>query len=392
MSGDNLRPREYEVREDDGPVIEIEAESDGEEGELLALEEEEEEETTLESSSISESESDEDSTSIRSTRSCHKDTIEDVYENGRRYCNDTYFMPNDEAEQTRLNIAHQVYLIVLDGELTRVPVPRGRARILDIGTGPGDWAVEMGERYPDAEIVATDISVFDIGPSSLGLPNVSFQLDDTEAEWTYHEPFDLIHLRSLSGAFRDWGSVYRQAFNHLKPGGYIEVIDADTAAGVINFPDIRNSYFSILVAAMQSAAERTGFPRNQDHLRPNLLTSIGFTAVRSTEITIPVGVWPEDPRQKTLGKMALISILEGLEAWSLRQLTDTGNWTAEEVRALCDKVKGELVKATGMTAQVRILTGRRPFAHDIRRGRTDDEMLEEALARLRMRERKRGER
>ncbi|KAL1853841.1 hypothetical protein Plec18167_007172 [Paecilomyces lecythidis] len=384
MSGDNLRPRENEVRDDDGPVIEIEPESNGEEGELPL-----EEETSPEYSSISESESDdEDSTSIRSTRSFHKDTIEDVFENGRRYCNDTYFMPNDEAEQTRLNIAHQIYLIVLEGELTRVPIPRGRTRILDIGTGPGDWAVEMGERYPDSEIVATDISVFDIGPSSLGLPNVSFQLDDAEAEWTYHEPFDLIHLRSLSGAFRDWGSVYRQAFNHLRPGGYIEVIDADTAADVINFPNIRNSYFSILVAAMQSAAEETGYPRNQDHLRPALLTSVGFTAVNSTDITIPVGVWPEDPRQKTLGKMALISILEGLEAWSLRQLTETGNWTAEEVRALCDKVKGELVKATGMTARVRILTGRRPYAHDFRRGRSDDEMLEEVLARLQMREQK----
>jgi hypothetical protein len=272
-------------------------------------------------------------------------------------------MPNDEAEQTRLNITHQIFLILLEGQLTKAPVPVGASRILDVGTGPGDWAVEMGKMYPEAEIIATDISVFDAGPGILGLPNVQFQLDDAEEEeWTYHEPFDLIHIRGLSGAFRNWNAVYRQAFQHLKAGGYIEVAESDPAADNVKLPGNANSYFSILAAAMRNTAEAAGFPRDRDHMRPSALTSVGFVDVRVHDITVPMGTWPPDPRQRTLGKMALISFLEGLEARSLRQLTASGQWTAEAVRDLCEKVKREIVTSVGASISVRFVTGRKPMS------------------------------
>lgn len=289
--------------------------------------------------------------------------IQDVMENGRRYCNSTYFMPNDEAEQTRLNIIHQAFLILLSGDLTKAPVPQGASRILDVGTGPGDWAVEMGERYPDAVIIATDISVFDAGPAVLGLPNVQFQFDDAEEEWTYHESFDLIHFRGLSGSFRDWIAVYRQAFKHLKPGGYVEVVEWDSAADIFNVPKGEtNSYLDILISAMRNIAEATGYPRGREHLQRSSLTSVGFVDVRQYDLPVPIGTWPDDPRQKTLGKMALIVMLEGLEAICLRQLTASGKWTVEEVRDLCEKVKLEILSSERASISVRFLTGRKPMS------------------------------
>src|SRR5947207_5106490 len=78
-----------------------------------------------------------------STKSIYGSEIEYPVENNRRYASsgpDAYFMPNDEAEQTRLNIIHQVYLMLLNGELTTAPIESPR-RILDIGCGTGDWAI-----------------------------------------------------------------------------------------------------------------------------------------------------------------------------------------------------------------------------------------------------------
>ena len=44
-------------------------------------------------------------------------------------------------------------------------------------------------------------------------PNVSFELDDMEEEWTYKDnSFDYIHMRSLSGSFKDWDAVLSQAY------------------------------------------------------------------------------------------------------------------------------------------------------------------------------------
>jgi len=69
-------------------------------------------------------------------------------------------MPNDDTEITRLSILHQVYLLLLGGDLTTAPSPRRLRRVLDVGTGPGDWAIAMGEKYTSSEVIATDISVF----------------------------------------------------------------------------------------------------------------------------------------------------------------------------------------------------------------------------------------
>ncbi|CRG88572.1 hypothetical protein PISL3812_05603 [Talaromyces islandicus] len=311
------------------------------------------------------------------TSSVSQLAVHTVYENGRRYCNDSYFMPNDDAEQTRLNIIHQAFLLLLDGELTKAPIPRGRpCRILDIGTGPGDWAVEMGEMYPDAQVIATDISVFDAGPAVLGLPNVHFQLDDAEAaEWTYNEPFELIHFRGLAGAFRNWAVVYQQAFKNLTAGGYIEVVESEPDMDAIVFPDLHpDSYYNILASAMQSTVLTTSIITTESngvraHLQPSLLTASGFVDVRTYDISVPLGTWPTDPRQSTLGKMMLIAFLEGLEARCLRPLTATGRWTASSVRDICEKVKLEVAASRGATVSVRFVTGRKPMSHAPRRWR-----------------------
>lgn len=272
-----------------------------------------------------------------STKSLTESILIHSLENGRRYCNDTYFMPNDEAEQTRLNILHQVYLLLLGGELTTAPLPRRTQRVLDVGTGPGDWAIAMGDKNSAAEVIATDISVFQ--PTDVP-PNVLFQIDDATEEWTFTQPFDFVHLRNLSGAFSDWVSIYTEAFKHLKPGGYIEITDFENIQMPNSSP---NSYVSIFAGAVQAAAEKAGTPVDTGHLRRSLLEGAGFKSVRTTVLDAPVGTWPTDPKKRSIGKMWLISVLEGLEATSLRLLTREMNWKAEEVRELCDKVKAELV-------------------------------------------------
>lgn len=74
-----------------------------------------------------------------STKSLTGSAIEHYFENGRRYCSESYYMPNDDEEQTRLAITHQAFLHILGDEgLTMARVPPDVERILDIGTGTGD--------------------------------------------------------------------------------------------------------------------------------------------------------------------------------------------------------------------------------------------------------------
>lgn len=54
-------------------------------------------------------------------------------------------------------------------------------------------------------------------------PNCVFEVDDFEAEWLYHAPFDFIHARELEGCISDDERFFQQALQHLTPGGCIEM-------------------------------------------------------------------------------------------------------------------------------------------------------------------------
>ncbi|KAL9125707.1 MAG: hypothetical protein Q9217_005136 [Psora testacea] len=264
---------------------------------------------------------------------------EQILENNRYYCNTTYFMPNDSTEQTRLSIAYQTYLPVLDGQLTFGLLPRTSQRILDIGTGTGDWAIAVAERFPNAQVYATDItSAFH--PTN-GPPNIFFELDDARDEWTYAEPFDFIHIRELGGAFEDWGKIYAEVARHLKLGGSVEVAD-HSRIHLTQEPE--NSYMSIFNGALESAAEIAGTPLNLDHLKRPMFEKAGLSVSKTKSFDVPLGTWSPDPRKKVAGKMALIAALEGLEAVSLRLLTKWHGWTEEGVKDLCRKVTEEVLR------------------------------------------------
>ena len=69
--------------------------------------------------------------------------------------------------------------------------------------------MDFADEHPSAAIIGTDLSP--IQPAWVP-PNLKFEIDDCEAEWTYPENhFDYIHIRSLFGCIQDWHRLYAQA-------------------------------------------------------------------------------------------------------------------------------------------------------------------------------------
>lgn len=77
--------------------------------------------------------------------------------------------------------------------------------------------MEFADKYPDCEVIATDLSA--IQPSFVP-PNLQFEIDDCEEEWMYSHPFDFIHIRGMGGSIADWPGLLRRAYENLAPGGW----------------------------------------------------------------------------------------------------------------------------------------------------------------------------
>jgi len=112
--------------------------------------------------------------------------------------------------------------MTLKGMLSLAPVKEDVQDVLDIATGTGIWAIEFANQHPSARITGTDLS--SIQPEFVPA-NCSFVIDDAEDPWIYSHPFDYIHGRLLATCFKNFPGVVCQAFDALRPGGYLELQD-----------------------------------------------------------------------------------------------------------------------------------------------------------------------
>lgn len=72
----------------------------------------------------------------------------------------------------------------------------------------------MGDEYPEAEVTGIDLSPIQPGYVP---PNVSFIVDDAEAEWLYPEnSIDYIHLRHMAPAIKNWPKLLKEAHRYAR--------------------------------------------------------------------------------------------------------------------------------------------------------------------------------
>ncbi|KAK5072211.1 hypothetical protein LTR64_004008 [Lithohypha guttulata] len=264
------------------------------------------------------------------------------YENGRRYHAyraGRYVLPNDETEQDRLDLMHHVFRLTLNGGLclTQLENP---LKILDVGTGTGIWAIQVADEYPSAQVIGTDISP--IQPNWVP-PNVQFQIDDAETNWAFpQDSFDFIHIRCGGGSIRNWPALLAQAYDHLKPGGRIELSEGRTRMCCDDGTYSQESSTYKWVDTFHQIARSHGLDFDPFDHYAGWLRQAGFENVIEEERPCPIGGWPKNKRLKEIGKVFKYQFLTmAVDSYSLALFTRLGGWSVEETQVLLAEVRSE---------------------------------------------------
>ncbi|KAF4779711.1 hypothetical protein HER10_EVM0006030 [Colletotrichum scovillei] len=282
-------------------------------------------------------------TSIASSSTSLRSSLLDYRrENGRtyhRYKDGKYQFPNDERELDRLDLVNHLCLLTLDGELGIAPPCREDAkvgRVLDVGTGTGIWAVQFGDDHPEADILGIDLSATQ--PSSVP-PNVRFEVDDIEDEWTFSQPFQYIHSRFMTSSIRDWRLFLQRCYDNLEPGGYVELqetaIFAQSDDGTLK-PEHALSDWSkyLMEASIKLGAAWVDTPELRE-----IMVEVGFEDVALSTYKWPTNTWPKDEHFKELGSWNNENFMTGMEAITMAPLTRALDWSPEEVRVFLIEVR-----------------------------------------------------
>lgn len=234
-----------------------------------------------------------------STFSLTSSVIDYPIENGRRYHRfheGSYVLPNDEVEMERERLHYELLRLVMGNRDYFAPLSNPQ-HILDIGTGTGQWVMEMAELFPNCRITGTDLSP--IQPQSVP-PNVHFLVDDAaEEDWLYPlNSFDYIHTRMMCGTLEDFREVIKKSFKYLKPGGWMECQDymmklyCDDGTMAPDYP------YSEWLRTIDDAAMRLGKPLRIANKFKKWMEAAGFVDVHEEIFKVPINPWPRDPHLK----------------------------------------------------------------------------------------------
>ncbi|KAI1445715.1 S-adenosyl-L-methionine-dependent methyltransferase [Annulohypoxylon stygium] len=278
--------------------------------------------------------------------SMSEDVRDYVFENSRRYhkySEGRYHFPNDDAEQEREDMQHAMVILLCDGKLHFAPLDDPKS-ILDLGTGTGIWAIDMGDQYPAAEILGVDLSPI----QPLWVPqNVQFLVDNVEEEWVQApNSLDYIHARQMAPSIRDWPRIIAEAFKALKPGGWLEIQDLKCRAGcddgTMREDDVLAGFADTLAQALVKL-DIDCIESVENYAR--WLREAGFMNVKEVKMKAPLGTWPTDPHQKKVGLYNRNMIYDGLHGFTIRPFTHGLGWTPEEVEVYLIDVRKAILNS-----------------------------------------------
>jgi len=152
----------------------------------------------------------------------------------------TYFVQGQQSEEFQRLVDQDRFITAsMGGVLAEQTDLSAFRRVLDIASGPGSWAIEAAQTYPEMSLVGIDIDprVVEFANAQAAAQQVDervvFQtMDALQALRFPDDSFDLVNMRFGMGFLRtwEWPRVLIELLRVVRPGGIVRITDGEVVS------------------------------------------------------------------------------------------------------------------------------------------------------------------
>ena len=173
----------------------------------------------------------------------------------------------------------------------------------------------------------------------------------------------MINHRFLIGSISNHSHFYKQAYNALKPGGWIELVEMEALLYCDDDTVPVGSALREWGELIHEVFGKMGRPFLPVEKYKEHLEDAGFENVTFKIVKRPTCDWPKDRRIKEIGRVSAestfdmlpsadsevlqfcaLNLLEGLEGFTMAPFTRVLHWRPEEVTVFLAKVRKDILR------------------------------------------------
>ncbi|KKY36152.1 putative methyltransferase domain-containing protein [Diaporthe ampelina] len=263
------------------------------------------------------------------------------------------FIPNTQQEQDRNVLQHEIIKELFDGRFHLAPARRPKT-VLDIGTGPGIWALEFAQQNPRSSVLGIDLEP--VKPPYL-VSNCHFQIRDATEDWDLNTTFDFVHARML-GDLPEKQRLVQAVYDNLNPGGWAEFTEWIVLLQSPNHSFENTSFhkWNKLMSRGKFLPQAVTSFANSDFIglkdlgsslyyptqyKP-LLEKAGFENITVTKYGAPTNACYPGKKLQKIGTMMTKNWSTIIEPLTLSVFIDGLGWSADDVKKFLLNVKREI--------------------------------------------------
>ncbi|KAJ6588701.1 S-adenosyl-L-methionine-dependent methyltransferase [Mycena capillaripes] len=191
----------------------------------------------------------------------------------------------EKDRRVQLDELHIAVREFLDNKISFAPIyGTSLTRILELGCGSGAWVIDAANDFPDAEVVAVDLS-----PTLQGIPlpkNVSFKLVDVTQSFPFKEnSFDVVHARFLLMHLPNAKDVIERAVKLVKPGGWLILEDINLCTLIESGGSMTSQVMALWAGIIKAQGADADIGREMEAI---IQSTGSFSEIHTRKVTIPL--------------------------------------------------------------------------------------------------------